>query len=59
MKRAKRTQYGIKRNVCNLIIMLKGLGSTQEEDQSTRRKKDHPTKMLVWIKEERTERSQI
>jgi hypothetical protein len=61
LKRAqRRAQNGKKRNVSGLIIALKGLGPTQEEDQSTRRKRTIPSmRMPMRIKGGRVKRCKV
>jgi hypothetical protein len=61
LKRAeRRARNGKERNVSGLIIALKGLGPTQEEDQSSRRKrKIPPTRMPMRIKGGRVKRCKV
>jgi hypothetical protein len=61
LKRAeRRARNRKKRNVSSLIIALKGLGPTQEKDQTTRRKrKIPPTRMPMRIKGGRIKRSKV
>jgi hypothetical protein len=61
LKRAQRRARNRKeRNVSSLIIALKGLGPTQEEDQSTRRKRKIPlARMPMRIKGGRVKRCKV